>query len=146
MIPAFHLAFPVTDLASARTFYEGTLGCSVGRQSDRWIDFDFYGHQITAHLVDEGESTVATNAVDGVDVPVRHFGMILPWEDWHRLMDRLQTAGTNWLLQPQTRFEGQPGEQATAFLLDPCGNGLEFKSFRDACSVFATQNVSPTTE
>ncbi|MEZ4315962.1 MAG: VOC family protein [Myxococcota bacterium] len=132
----FHLAFPVRDLASTRAFYEGVLGARVGRSADRWIDFDFWGHQISAHVA-EGES-IATNPVDGEDVPVRHFGVILPWDDWHALADRLRERGVAFLIEPQIRFAGEVGEQATLFVQDPSGNALEFKSFRDLASVFAT--------
>ncbi len=133
---AFHLAFPVTDLEASRRFYTETFGCRIGRESDRWIDFDFYGHQITAHLVDENEQVV-TNPVDGKQVPVRHFGVILEWQDWHDLADRLRARGQVFLIEPYIRFKGEVGEQATMFVLDPSGNGLEFKSFRDMAQVFA---------
>ena len=133
----FHLAFPVTDLPATRRFFTELLGCRIGRESDRWIDFDFHGHQITAHLIDAPETAVATNHVDGKDVPVRHFGAILEWETWHALAKRLQAADVEFLIEPHTRFPGQPGEQATLFLTDPSGNGLEFKSFRDPAQVFA---------
>lgn len=136
--PAFHLAFPVTDLAAARAFYTDVLGCAVGRESQRWIDFDFYGHQITAHLVaPEAAVAAATNEVDGDAVPVRHFGVILDWDAWHELADRLRTAGVDFLIEPHVRFAGQAGEQATLFVRDPGGNALEFKSFRDMRQVFA---------
>lgn len=134
--PAFHLAFPVTDLEVSRRFYTETFGCRIGRESDRWIDFDFYGHQITAHLVDENEQT-ATNPVDGKQVPTRHFGVILEWRDWHDLADQLRARGQAFLIEPYIRFKGEVGEQATMFVLDPSGNGLEFKSFRDMAQVFA---------
>jgi len=136
--PAFHLAFPVTDLAEARAFYAGILGCGVGRESERWIDFDFYGHQITAHLVaPDAEPAVPVNEVDGDAVPARHFGAILDWPDWETLAGRLRTAGVPFLIEPHVRFAGQPGEQATLFVRDPSGNALEFKSFRDMGRVFA---------
>jgi extradiol dioxygenase family protein len=134
--PRFHLAFPVRDLAEARAFYGGLLGCAEGRSSDAWVDFDFHGHQIVAHLA-PAESRTATNAVDGEDVPVRHFGVILPPQAWARLAQRLQAAGTRFLIEPQTRFAGQPGEQSTMFFLDPSGNALEFKAFADDAMVFA---------
>src|SRR6476646_9776237 len=111
-IPRFHLAFPVRDLAEARAFYGGLLGCPEGRSSDDWIDFDFHGHQIVAHLAPP-EANATTNPVDGEDVPVRHFGVILEMDDWRALADRLQSAGTRFLIEPQVRFAGQPGEQAT---------------------------------
>lgn len=135
-MPPFHLAFPVNDLAAAREFYERLLGCAVGRESDRWIDFDFHGHQITAHRSDDAAAP-ATNEVDGRQVPVRHFGLVLDWDDWHALAERLRAAGTSFLIEPHVRFEGQPGEQATLFVRDPSGNALEFKSFRDPSRLFA---------
>ena len=134
--PRFHLAFPVTDIEKTRVFYTTILGCAVGREAARWIDFDFQGHQISAHLVDDAGDT-DTNPVDGDKVPARHFGLILDWEDWQQLADRLQQIGTKFLIAPKIRFAGQTGEQATLFLRDPSGNALEFKSFRDASQVFA---------
>lgn len=136
MIP-FHLAFPVTDLERTRAFFVDLLGCNTGRESERWIDFDFFGHQITAHLTDAPEARTPANPVDGRQVPVRHFGVVLDWEDWHALADRLCDAGVEFLIEPYIRFEGQTGEQATLFILDPSGNGLEFKSFRDPGQLFA---------
>lgn len=131
LLAPFHLAFPVNDLEKARDFYAGILGCGVGRTSDRWIDFDFYGHQIVAHL-DEGYSgEVATTAVDGKAVPGRHFGVVLAWDAWHDLAERLKAANTDFIIEPYIRFEGEVGEQATLFFLDPSGNALEFKSFKD---------------
>ena len=135
--PRFHLAFPVHDLVAARAFYEGLLRCGVGRTDTRWVDFDFFGHQITAHLVDEAPGE-GSNAVDGHRVPVRHFGAILEWEAWHALRDHLVEVGVDFVIEPYLRFEGQPGEQATMFLRDPSGNALEFKSFRDDAAVFRT--------
>lgn len=137
MVP-FHLAFPVSDLAATRHFYESTLGCSVGRTSDRWIDFDFFGHQLSAHLTDERPADPMTNPVDGKAVPVRHFGAILNMEDWKRLAERLKEAGIDFVIEPYVRFKGEPGEQATMFFLDPSGNALEFKAFPDSSKVFAT--------
>ncbi|MDA0295307.1 MAG: VOC family protein [Planctomycetota bacterium] len=142
-LPPFHLAFPVRDLESSRRFYGELLGCTEGRSSDRWIDFDFYGHQIVAHMVDGLESAAAdanadSNAVDGHDVPVPHFGLVLPWAIWHELADRLRAAGTTFVIEPYLRFEGLPGEQATMFLLDPSQNALEFKAFKDPTQLFAT--------
>jgi extradiol dioxygenase family protein len=126
----------VTDIEQTRVFYTSVLGCSVGREAARWIDFDFRGHQISAHLVgDAGGSD--TNPVDGDNVPARHFGLILDWEEWQQLADRLHHIGTKFLIEPKIRFAGQTGEQATLFLRDPSGNALEFKSFRDADQVFA---------
>jgi extradiol dioxygenase family protein len=136
--PLFHLAFPVDDLAKARRFYGGLLGCPEGRSSSEWVDFDFYGHQIVAHLSPGEAGHRATNAVDGDNVPVRHFGVILPMKEWQALADKLVAAGTKFVIEPHVRFKGQPGEQATMFFLDPCGNALEFKSFRDLSQVFAT--------
>ncbi|MBI1379475.1 MAG: glyoxalase [Planctomycetaceae bacterium] len=137
--PPFHIAFAVTDLAQARAFYGELLGCAEGRSAPRWVDFDLFGHQLSAHLVDGGLDAVATNEVDGDGVPVRHFGLILPWDDWHALAARLGARGTAFLIAPRIRFEGQVGEQATFFLLDPSGNALEFKSFRDPARVFARE-------
>ena len=134
--PRFHLAFPVRDLAEARAFYGGLLGCPEGRSSPEWVDFDFYGHQIVAHLA-EPDGAAATNPVDGEDVPVRHFGAILGLPEWQALADRLTAAGTRVLIAPQVRFKGQPGEQATMFFLDPSGNALEFKAFADPAQLFA---------
>lgn len=135
--PPFHLAFPVNDLAAARTFYGGLLGCAEGRSSESWIDFDFYGHQVVAHLSPGEVGKAAANQVDGKDVPVRHFGVILPWDDWHALADRLRQAGVKFVIEPGIRFAGQVGEQATMFFLDPAGNALEFKTFRDMGRIFA---------
>ena len=134
--PRFHLAFPVRDLAEARAFYGGLLGCAEGRSSSEWVDFDFHGHQIVAHLASAPES-VATNPVDGENVPVRHFGVILDLAAWRTLADQLEAAGVDFIIPPQVRFQGQPGEQATLFFLDPSGNALEFKAFADDASVFA---------
>jgi len=136
-LPPFHLAFPVHDLAQARAFYVDLLGCGVGRSSARWIDFDLRGHQIVAHLSDGGQHR-PTNPVDGDDVPIPHFGLVLDWDDWHSLADRLRAAGTAFVIEPRIRFQGQPGEQATMFLLDPSGNALEFKAFQDPGQLFAT--------
>ena len=136
-IPLFHLAFPVTDLDAARQFYVGLLECSVGREDARWVDFNFFGHQITAHLVADELSPGPTNPVDGKAIPVRHFGVILPWEAWQALADRLQQAQVSFLVPPYIRFAGHVGEQATLFIQDPAGNGLEFKAFKDPQRVFA---------
>jgi hypothetical protein len=136
-LPRFHLAFPVRDLAEARAFYGDLLGCPEGRSSDEWIDFDFYGHQIVAHLSPDEVGHKATNAVDGHDVPVRHFGAILTLDQWGEMAARLKEAGTQFVIEPQIRFQGQPGEQATLFFLDPSGNALEFKAFADDSMVFA---------
>lgn len=136
--PRFHLAFPVDDLDAARRFYREVLGCREGRSSDRWIDFDLWGHQIVAHLEPAGPGTMATNPVDGEDVPARHFGLVLPVPAWRRLVDRLRAHGTPFLIEPTVRFAGQPGEQHTCFVRDPAGNVLEFKAFADDRAVFAT--------
>ena len=137
MIP-FHLALPVHDLAAARSFYAGLLGCPVGREADRWIDFDFYGHQLSVHLVDAAQELVPSNDVDGEQVPTRHFGAVLSVEQWKQLRERLLTSGQSFLIEPQVRFEGEPGEQYTMFLPDPSGNALEFKAFADPAQLFAT--------
>lgn len=135
--PPFHLAFPVNDLEATRRFYVQLLGCDVGRESDHWIDLNFFGHQITGHLAPEEARIVATNPVDGKAVPVRHFGVILEWGTWERLAERLKSKGVEFLLGPYIRFKGEVGEQATMFVLDPSGNGLEFKSFKDPSRIFA---------
>lgn len=135
----FHLAFPVHDLAAARAFYGGVLGCAEGRSSDRWIDFDLMGHQIVAHLDPEARTAGATNPVDGHDVPVPHFGIVLTMEDWRALARRVEAAGIAFGIAPHVRFVGQPGEQATMFFRDPSGNALEFKAFADDAQLFATE-------
>jgi hypothetical protein len=135
--PPFHLAFPVHDLEQARDFYGGLLGCAEGRSSNQWVDFDFYGHQIVAHLSPEELGKARANVVDGHDVPVRHFGVILEWEEWHRLADRLRSKAVRFIIEPGIRFQGQVGEQATMFFLDPSGNALEFKAFRREGQIFA---------
>ena len=134
----FHLAFPVHDLAAARAFYVGTLGCREGRSSERWIDFDLYGHQIVAHLSPAARAADHTNPVDGHDVPVPHFGVVLEMEDWERLAARVEAAGVTFGIAPHVRFPGQVGEQATMFFHDPSGNALEFKAFGDDNQLFAT--------
>lgn len=133
----FHLAFPVTSLAAARAFYGELLGCPEGRSSPDWVDFDFYGHQIVAHLAPDEAGHRKTSAVDGDQVPVRHFGVVLSMAEWQRLADKLQAAGTRFVIEPHVRFRGQVGEQATMFFLDPCGNALEFKAFADPAQLFA---------
>ncbi|NOT57687.1 MAG: VOC family protein [Deltaproteobacteria bacterium] len=135
--PRFHLAFPVADLAATRRFYIDLLQCEVGRESDQWIDFNFFGHQITAHLSPEETRLVAANPVDGDDVPVRHFGVILEWPAWQQLAERLTREQAQFVIAPHIRFQGQVGEQATLFIRDPSGNALEFKSFKDMTRVFA---------
>jgi extradiol dioxygenase family protein len=136
-LPLFHLAFPVDDLAKARAFYGGVLGCPEGRSSKDWVDFNFYGHQIVAHLAPGEAGHRATSAVDGDNVPVRHFGVILGMAEWKALADKLTRAGTQFIIEPHIRFKGEVGEQATMFFLDPCGNALEFKAFQDPARVFA---------
>ena len=136
--PRFHLAFPVTDLAEARRFYGGLLGCAEGRSSEDWVDFDFFGHQIVAHRVDAAAMTDATSLVDGRKVPVRHFGVVLDLPAWEALAAKFRAAGVAFVIEPYVRFRGEPGEQATMFFLDPFGNALEFKAFRDPSSLFAT--------
>lgn len=136
-IQPFHLAFPVHDLEEARRFYAGLLGCPTGRESSEWIDFDLYGHQIVAHLAPDEAGIASRNAVDGKGVPVRHFGIVLPMAEWHALAARLQAQGIEFLIEPYTRFKGQPGEQATMFFLDPSGNALEIKAFADIGMLFA---------
>ena len=136
-LPPFHLAFPVDDLAAARRFYGELLGCPEGRSADHWIDFDLYGHQIVAHLAPETARARRTNPVDGEDVPVPHFGLVLPMAEWKRLADRVESAGIQFVIAPTIRFQGEPGEQATMFLLDPAGNALEFKAMADPAKLFA---------
>jgi hypothetical protein len=136
MRPRFHLAFPVRDLAEARAFYGGLLGCTEGRSAADWVDFDFHGHQIVAHLAPAG-APAPTHGVDGESVPVRHFGVILDPAAWRALVERLRAAGATWLIAPQTRFAGEAGEQSTVFVADPSGNALEFKAFADDAQVFA---------
>lgn len=135
----FHLAIPVFDLAAARYFYRKVFGLEEGRSSEHWVDFNFFGHQLVIHEHPQTASQQAahTNAVDGNDVPVPHFGVVLGWEDWHALAERLQARQTKFVLEPHIRFKGQVGEQATLFLFDPCGNALEFKAFKDIGQLFA---------
>lgn len=134
----FHLAFPVHDLAVARSFYRDILGCGEGRSSDHWIDFDFFGHQIVAHLSADAKAVTITNPVDGHDVPVPHFGVVLTMPQWEDLAARVTAAGIPFGIAPHVRFKGQPGEQATMFFLDPSGNALEFKAFAEDAMLFAT--------
>ena len=136
-IAPFHLAFPVHDLAAARAFYGGLLGCPEGRSSSEWIDFDFFGHQIVAHLSPPKADADHHNPVDGHDVPVPHFGVVLDWDDFHALAGRLKAGGVRFVIEPTIRFAGQVGEQATMFFRDPSGNALEFKSFKDPSRLFA---------
>lgn len=132
----FHLAFPVADLEATKTFYGELLGCEMGRFTDKWVDFNFFGHQLSAHLKPEELSNAKTNEVDAKSVPVRHFGAVLPWEQWHILADKLKEVGTDFIIEPYIRFKGEVGEQATMFFLDPSGNALEFKSFQDPSQIF----------
>ncbi|MBD3676546.1 MAG: VOC family protein [Planctomycetaceae bacterium] len=136
-IPPFHLAFPVHDLSEAREFYGGLLGCEEGRSADTWIDYNFFGHQIVAHVTPTAEAdSPGSNPVDGHDVPVPHFGVVLPWEEWEQLAEKLKAAEIKFVIEPYIRFAGQTGEQATMFFLDPSGNALEFKAFRDPDELF----------
>ncbi|MGF6596722.1 extradiol dioxygenase family protein [Paraburkholderia sp. GAS448] len=137
VIPPFHLAFPVHSLAAAREFYGELLGCPEGRSSDAWVDFNFYGHQIVAHLAPEEAGHRGTSAVDGDAVPVRHFGAVLSMAQWQALADRLKAAGIGFIIEPHIRFKGEVGEQATMFFLDPSGNAVEIKAFADMASLFA---------
>ena len=132
----FHLAIPVHDLATAREFYGQRLGCPEGRSSEHWVDFDFFGHQLVAHL-DSDRKPLHFNQVDGKDVPVPHFGVVLEWDQWHAFAERLRVAQVSFVIEPGIRFRGEVGEQATMFLLDPSGNALEFKAFRDPSKLFA---------
>ena len=136
-MPPFHLAFAVDDLAAAREFYGELLGCSEGRSAEHWVDFDLHGHQIVAHLAPEAVRRRATNPVDGEDVPVPHFGLVLPMDRWKALAERLEGAGVEFVIPPTVRFAGEAGEQATMFLLDPAGNALEFKAMADPSKLFA---------
>ena len=133
----FHLAFPVTDLNTTRSFYKDVLQCNIGRSSDKWIDFDMFGHQVVAHLVEENDHP-ATNSVDGDSVPASHYGIILTIDQWNQLKQHLQQFDIKFIIEPKIRFKGEPGEQATMFFLDPCGNALEFKAFKDDKQIFAT--------
>ena len=135
----FHLAFPVDDLTAARRFYGELLGCPEGRSAEHWVDFDLHGHQIVAHLAPEAAPKRAANEVDGDHVPVPHFGLVLSMDDWQALADRLQMAGVEFVIEPTIRFQGEPGEQATMFLLDPAGNALEFKAMADPAKLFAKE-------
>lgn len=134
----FHLAIPVTDLVAAEEFYCGVLGCGKGRTAPRWIDLNFFGHQVSLHLVDENDDGAATNPVDGDSVPSRHFGVVLDMDEWRALADKLEKAACEFLLSPRIRFEGEIGEQATLFISDPSSNALEFKGFADSTQLFAT--------
>lgn len=135
--PGFHLAIPVDDLDRARAFYGGVLGLPEGRSAGTWVDWNFHGHQVVTHHVPATAGAAPTNPVDGHDVPVPHFGLVLSPEDFHVLADRLRAAGTEFVIEPYLRFAGEPGEQWTMFLRDPAGNALEFKAFRDLEQLFA---------
>jgi len=137
LMSPFHLAFPVHDLAAARRFYGETLGCPEGRSSEEWIDFNFYGHQIVAHLAPSETGSAQRNAVDGHGVPVRHFGIVLPMAEFDALAARLKASGIEFIIEPYIRFKGEPGEQATMFFLDPSGNAVEIKAFADITRLFA---------
>ena len=136
-LPPFHLAFPVDNLAAARRFYGDLLGCREGRSTERWVDFDLHGHQIVAHLAPAASPVRTTNQVDGEQVPVPHFGLVLSRDEWEALAERLTDAGVEFVIPPTVRFAGEPGEQATMFLLDPAGNALEFKAMADPAKLFA---------
>jgi extradiol dioxygenase family protein len=138
-VPPFHLAIPVDDLAAARRFYGELLGCPEGRSAAHWVDFDLHGHQLVAHLAPGAIRARATNPVDGEAVPVPHFGLVLAMEEWSDLADRLQAAGVEFVIPPGVRFRGEPGEQATMFLLDPAGNALEFKAMANPANLFAKE-------
>ena len=133
----FHLAFPVKNIESTKFFYKEVLGCEIGREDKKWVDFNFFGHQLSAHLKPDELKKTKENPVDGKSVPVRHFGVILPWEKWESLSKKLIKINTEFIIEPYVRFEGEVGEQATMFFLDPSGNALEFKSFKDSSQVFA---------
>ena len=133
----FHLAFPVLNIQETKDFYGNVLGCKIGREDKKWVDFDFYGHQLSAHLRPEELKETKKNSVDGKSVPVRHFGVILSWDEWHNLSSKLKKDNIDFIIDPYVRFEGEIGEQATMFFLDPSGNALEFKSFKDPNQVFA---------
>ncbi len=133
----FHLAFPIKDIEETKAFYKKYFNCKIGREDKKWVDFDFYGHQLSAHLRPEELNNTKENSVDGKNVPVRHFGVILSWDEWHKLSSELKSANIDFIIDPYIRFKGETGEQATMFFLDPSGNALEFKSFKDPSQVFA---------
>ena len=136
-INPFHLAIPVKEINETRQFYREIIGCEEGRSSDKWVDFNFYGHQLVIHISNSAQSQASNNAVDGHDVPVPHFGVVLDWEDWEALAERIRTANIQFIIEPYIRFEGEVGEQATMFFQDPSGNYLEFKAFKDMGQLFA---------
>ena len=133
----FHLAIPVNNIAKCKIFYKEILGCSEGRSSDNWVDFDLFGHQLVIHFQESNNKNLHTNPVDGKDVPIPHFGVILEWENFKRFSSKLEKKGVEFIIKPYIRFEGEPGEQATMFFKDPSGNALEFKSFKDSSQIFA---------
>ena len=133
----FHLAIPVNNIAKCKIFYKEILGCIEGRSSDNWVDFDLFGHQLVIHFQEINNKNLHTNPVDGKDVPVPHFGVILEWENFKRFSSKLEKKGVEFIIKPYIRFEGEPGEQATMFFKDPSGNALEFKSFKDSSQIFA---------
>jgi hypothetical protein len=137
MISPFHLAVPVSNLETCRTFYRDILGCEEGRSSDHWVDFNFFGHQFVIHYKPNSSDELHTNAVDGKAVPVPHFGVVLPWEEFRTFADKLKLQNIEFIIEPYIRFEGQVGEQATMFFKDPSGNALEFKAFKDTSQIFA---------
>lgn len=136
-IQPFHLAFPIRDIEETRIFYQDLLGCEIGRSTEKWIDFNFFGHQLSAHVKPEELTQAKANQVDGKNVPVRHFGVVLSWEDWQTLADKLKENKLDFIIEPYIRFKGEVGEQATMFFLDPSGNALEFKAFQDPTQIFA---------
>ena len=133
----FHLAIPVHDLEKSRNFYKNVLGCEEGRSSDHWVDFNLFGHQLVIHYKEKSDEIIKTNPVDGKNVPIPHFGVVLTIEDWKKLADHLRSLNIEFIIEPYIRFKGEPGEQATMFFTDPCGNALEFKSFKDFNQIFA---------
>ena len=136
-IQPFHLAIPVNDLEKSRDFYKNIIGCKEGRSSDHWVDFNLFGHQLVIHLKEKLEEKTKTNSVDGKDVPIPHFGVILEWNQFHEFSKILNKKDVKFIIEPYIRFEGLPGEQATMFFKDPCGNALEFKSFKDFNQIFS---------
>ena len=134
----FHLAFPVLNIQETKDFYGNVLGCEIGREDKKWVDFNFFGHQLSAHVKPDELNNTKKNEVDGKSVPVRHFGVILAWEDWNILSEKLKSIGTSFIIDPYIRFEGEVGEQGTMFFLDPSGNALEFKTFKDPSQIFAS--------
>ena len=133
----FHLAIPVKEIDETRSFYREVIGCTEGRSSDHWVDFDFYGHQLVIHISENVNKKLSSNAVDGHDVPVPHFGIVLPWDEWEALAERIRKSNITFVIEPYIRFEGEVGEQATMFFQDPSGNNLEFKAFKDLSQLFA---------